>query len=361
MTRILFRAALGVQLLVLAVAGLPLKYARNVSLDSSNGVARLRIFVGKDTATYALCPEGKCPNRVDGNTRIFSVPFRRVICLSSVHAGFLEALNARDRVVGVDNANFICDSALRVLGKRGVWSAVGSDAQVDWERVLSLRSDALLYSYPPGGVSPLKAKARTLNVNALATAEWLENHPLGRAEWLRVYGVLLGKERLADSLFEQVRRNYESLRDGLKTTRRPTALGGLGWRGQWFVPGGASYAAQLLRDAGIHYLWEEDKHTGGLPLSLEEVLQKSRDADLWINPGEAHSLSGLLALEPRASKFRSYREGKVYQNDAKLCAEGGNLYWESAVTHPDLLLCDFASAASGNLDSHSGNYFRRLP
>ena len=130
-------------LAVIAVAGASPRYARNFSLDSAGGVPRLRIFVGKDTTIYALCPQGHCPQHMDAHTEILAVPLHRVICLSSVHAGFLEALDLRDRIVAVDQASFICDSALCAMGKRGAWIEVGSDAQVNWERALSLHPDEL--------------------------------------------------------------------------------------------------------------------------------------------------------------------------------------------------------------------------
>ncbi len=354
--------ALGMQLFGVASFATPLRYARSFSLDSAEGFVRLRIFVNKDTTTYALCPAGRCPSKIDRRVKVLSIPLHRVICMTSVHEGYLEVLNLRDHIVGVDQASFICDSALRAMGKRHAWAEVGSDAQTDWERVVALHPDVILYSYPPGGVSSLNPKANALHIPALATPEWLENNPLGRAEWVRLYGILFGRERMADSLFEVVRHGYDSLKAGMKMRkRRPTAIVGLGWRGQWFVSGGGSYVAQLLRDAGIHYLWEDDRHTGALTLGLEGVLDKGREADLWLNAGEARSLAGLESMESRSVKFRAFREEHVYQNDAHHCAEGGNAYWETGAIRPDLLLSDLTHIADGTLDSRSGNYYRRLP
>lgn len=347
---------------VTACLAAPFHYARNFSIDSAGGFLRLRIFVDKDTAIYALCPEGRCPSHIDPRARPISIPLRRVICMTSVHEGYLEVLNLRERIVGVDQASFICDSALRALGRSHAWSEVGSDAQTDWEKVVASHPDAILYSYPPGGVSSLNPKANALRIPALATPEWLENDPLGRAEWVRLYGILFGRERMADSLFAVVRHNYDSLKSTVRLRKeRPTAIVGLGWRGQWFVSGGGSYVAQLLRDAQIHYLWEDDKHTGALTLGLEGVLEKGRNADLWIHASDARSLTGLQNMEPRSIKFRAFREGRVYQNDAKLCADGGNGYWETGAIRPDLLLLDLVHIADGTLDAHPGNYYRRLP
>ncbi len=253
-------------------------YARNFSLDTSNGVARLRIFAGKDTTVYALCPQGHCAGKVDVKTKIISVPLKRVICMSSVQAGYLEALDLRDRIVGVDQANFICDSTLRVEGKRGAWSQVGMDESVDWERVMMLHPDVIFFSFPPGGVSSLTPKANALNIPTLAVADWLgKSSARSRRMAARLWRVVRAsaKRRIRFLLFETVRRNYETLKIASQARKhRPTAMAGLGWHGQWFVAGGGSYVAQFLRDAGIHYLWENDTHTGSLNLSLETLLEK---------------------------------------------------------------------------------------
>ncbi len=136
---------------------------------------------------------------------------------------------------------------------------------------------------------------------------------------------------------------------------------GLGWRGTWYVSGGKSYAAQFLRDAGIHYLWEADEHTGSLPLSLEAVLQRGRNAAVWINPEGMVSLAALQIQEPRANKFSAFQNKRVYQCDARRNVAGGNDYWESGVTQPHLILADLISLSKGGLDSLPGHYYRRLP
>ncbi len=340
--------------------------AKNFSLDSSQGVLWLRVLptqAKKPFESFALCPEGKCPSALPKNTATLSIPIRRAVCLASAHLGFLSVLDLRSRVVGVGQSNYVCDSILRRMGKTGKWKAVGSEDNLDWETIVSLHPDVIFYSAPPGSQSKIAAKAKALNLNILPTAEWLENDPLGRAEWLKVYGVLFGVKTKADSLYAATAHAYDSLRANARIQKSPRikAMVGLGWRGTWYVSGGKSYAAQFLRDAGIQYLWEDDEHTGSLPLSLETVLARGRNADIWINPEGMASLSALLQKEPRANSFKAFQSRRVYQNDARRNPEGGNEYWESAVAQPHLILSDLIAVSQGRLDSVPGNYYRRLP
>jgi iron complex transport system substrate-binding protein len=354
--------------LFLSCAGAtPTSHARNFAIDSSDGLRRLKVLPAKDAKkpeAYTLCPAATdCPAGLPPRSVVLRVPLRRAVCLASAHLGFLAALDLRDRIAGVSRSEFVCDSALKAAGTKDAWKAVGPDDQIDWEAVAALKPDVILFSAPPGGASKLAAKAGTLGIPALATAEWLEQHPLGRAEWLKVYGSLFGVKARAESLFAAARQSYDSLRQLASGRGAPNvrAMYGLGWRGTWHVAGGKSYAAQLLRDAGIRYLWENDGHAGSLSLGLETVLERGRDADIWINPGDVQSLEELAAREPRAKNFTAFRKSRVYQNDARRNSRGGNDYWESGVAHPHVLLADLIRLARGGLDSISGTYYRKLP
>lgn len=338
------------------------RYARNFSFDSAQGVVRLQVFSGKDTAVYALCPNGKCPALPAGAVAI-KIPLRRIIALADIHLGFLKSLDRRSVLVGVDRTSYVYDSALRAAGKKGSWQAVGSGSDLDWERAAILRPDAILISGLPEGDARMKSKARSLGIPLIISAEWLEPHPLGRAEWIRVYGALYGNSTLADSLFLKTSRRYDSLRALILVKKIPRrfAFGGAGWRGSWHIAGGASFIAQLLRDAGIGYAWDGDLHTGSLTLSLESVLEKARDADIWLNPGSAKTLYELKNMEPRSTAFKAFRSEKVFQSDARSTPEGGNDYWESGPVRPDLILEDLIHIHSGDLDNNPGHYFRRIP
>jgi iron complex transport system substrate-binding protein len=353
-------------LLLIQYASANPQVAKNFWLDSSQGVRWLRVLPTqskKPFESFALCPNGKCPSGLPKRTVTINIPIRRAICLASAHLGFMSALDLRSRVVGVGQSKYVCDSALRAMGKEGKWKAVGSEDQLDWETVTSLHPDIILYSAPPGSQTKIAAKAKALRLTILPTAEWLENTPLGRAEWLKVYGVLFGVGAKADSLYASTEHAYDSLRSlaSLQKYTRIKAMVGLGWRGTWYVSGGRSYAAQFLRDAGIQYLWEEDMHTGSLPLSLESVLEHGRNAEIWVNPEGMGSLSALLVKEPRANKFKAFQTRRVYQSDARRNPEGGNDYWESGVTKPHLILADFIAISNGEIDSLPGHYYRRLP
>jgi iron complex transport system substrate-binding protein len=127
------------------------------------------------------------------------------------------------------------------------------------------------------------------------------------------------------------------------------------------MPGGNSYAAKLLADAGAAYLWADDTSTGSMQLSFEEVLDRARDADIWVNPGSWKSLGEGLAQDERFAQFAAFQNGKVFNNNKRLNANGGNDYWETGVTNPDLVLADLIAIFHPELlPDHELFFYRRL-
>ncbi|MBQ3777043.1 MAG: ABC transporter substrate-binding protein, partial [Fibrobacter sp.] len=144
----------------------------------------------------------------------------------------------------------------------------------------------------------------------------------------------------ADSVFEQSKSEYVALSsESTLPADRPRVLVGMSYGGVWYAPGGRSFTAQLIRDAGGRYLWESDT-TREMKLSLEEVFAIADSADIWINPGAFTGPDEILAAEPRVQGVRAFREGRVYQNDGIKGPGGGNDFYEGAVANPVELLAN---------------------
>jgi iron complex transport system substrate-binding protein len=181
---------------------------------------------------------------------------------------------------------------------------------------------------------------------------------------VRLFGLLLGKERQADSLFKAIETSYgEQAQIARAKARKPTVLLGGPFRDQWFVSGGRSYMARFLEDAGADYLWKQDTTAGGVPLSFESVLTKARGADVWLYPGDFthhwNTLGDGIRQDARFASFNAFRAGDVYGNDARRLPDGANDYWESGNVNPHRLLADLISILHGSEDSLF--YHRRIP
>jgi iron complex transport system substrate-binding protein len=292
------------------------------------------------------------------------IPARRIACLASVHVGYLKALNATGTIIAVDAANHVYDEGVRNGVKAGRIFAAGSGSQLNVERLLAARPDLVVSNAV--GVSEYEALQRLsrAGIPVLVTAEWMEDHPLARAEWVRLFGLLIGKERQADSLFAFIEESYRTQAAAARAKAvKPTVLLGGPFRDQWFVSGGRSFMARFLEDAGADYLWKSDTTAGGVPLSFETVLTKARAADIWLYPGDYtnhwRTLGDGARQDARFESFGAFRRGDVYNNDARRLPDGANDYWESGNVNPHRLLADLVSIFHGAEDSLF--YLRRIP
>ena len=300
-------------------------------------------------------------------TSAIGLPARRIACLAAVHVGFLAALGETGRIVAVDAKRHVYDASVRAAVESGTVVEVGSGSTVDAERLLAARPDLVLTNAVEASENASLERLRRAGIPVIVTAEWMERHPLARAEWVRLFGVLTGAEARADSVFAAVEAAYAETaraadRDAARTGKPSVLLGGP-FRDQWFVSGGRSYMARLIADAGGVYPWREDTTAGGVPLSFEAVLARARNADVWLLPGDWRSLADGVRQDGRFTGFSAFRRGAVYNNDARLRADGANDYWESGVARPDRVLADFAYIFHGGegAGEEALFYHRRLP
>ena len=205
-------------------------------------------------------------------------------------------------------------------------------------------------------------KLGQLGIPAVFCGEYLEPHPLGKAEWIRFFSLFYEKEDQAASFFEDIDSAYNTLAHlTSELSSRPRVLSGLPWKDTWYMAGGESFAAKLMEDAGGDYLWKDNPSTQAVPLDLESVYLRAVDADIWINPGAARSLEDIMELDERFGDLKVQKSAQVFNNDARSNAAGGNDYWESATVRPDLVLADLIGVFHpGLLTDHRFVYYRQL-
>src|SRR5688572_10658179 len=181
-------------------------------------------------------------------------------------------------------------------------------------------------------------------------AEYLEKHPLGRAEWIKFMALFFNKEKLADSVFREIEKNYlETKQLADQAIKKPSVLSGIVYGDAWFLPGGQNYASKLLKDAGCQYLWADDPSHGYLEVSFESVYEKARNADLWIGVATFKSLEELKNSDHRYAKFKPYQEKNIFTYDARKGAKGGSEFLELGYARPDIILNDLVKIAHPEL------------
>ncbi len=317
--------------------------------------------------TYVLLPKSGVDDGAPLETTgdgVIPVPAGRIVSLSTTYLGPMEALGALDRVVAVDDAAYAFSPVLRDRVASGKIREVGSIDRLDIESVLAARPDLVLLTRISPGGDDLERRLRSAGISVLVTAAWRETTPLGRSEWIKLFGILTGREEEAFEIFREGRERYEALATKVRALdpSRPKILLSAPYGGTWYLPGGDSYTASLIEAAGGDYLWSSNRSTGSFPLDLEAVLVRGLEADFWINPGRYRSLAELAGTDGRFRRMPVFREGRVYNRTRRIGSSGGNDFWESGTVRPDRILADLiAILHPGLLPDHRLVYYERLP
>ena len=285
---------------------------------------------------------------------IIYVPVEKMICMSTTHVAMVSALGHIDAIVGVSGAGYTFN---------GTVQDVGYEAGMNNELILSLSPD-LIMMYGIGSESAgYLAKVQELGIKVMFNADYLENDPLAKAEWIKLFGALFCEEEKADSLFRTISMSYDQIKSYVEknTDEKPDVLLGLPFRDTWFISPGDSYAARFIADAGGNYLWHDTKSSVSMPYSIEDVFIRSLKADFWINTGSAVSKKEITSLDPRLEKIPAFQTGNLYNNNKRVSPSGGNDYWESGILQPHLILRDIAAILHpGLFPGYELYYYRKL-
>lgn len=254
--------------------------------------------------------------------------YHHLLASSTVHASLLLELGARDRVAGICDGDYVVDSALRAAR----FTDFGSSLSPDMERVLAAGVDALMLSSIDGAGS---GHFSSLGLPIVDCRDYQEPTPLARAEWACYYGRLVGQGERADSLFSSVEARYAAL---CQTVPPTTLLTDLPMGGTWYVPGADSYLARLYGDAGYSLPCSQEQVAGSIPLSIEQVLARGAEAEVWFIKYAAPvdwTYERLREEYPFVERIRAFRNRRIYGCNTLRVA-----YYEQVPFHPDLLLED---------------------
>lgn len=330
-----------------------LKYAEGFKITKTGNVTRVEVTYPYQGATsgytYLLVPRGKEVPAHDPNTKVVTVPLESIVCTSTTHIPLLDYLNETDKLVGFPTTDYISSEKMRKRIDEGKVQELGVDKGLNLEKLAMLKP-SLVMGYTMTGDYGQYKKMEDLGVPVVMNAEYLEKHPLGRAEWIKYMALFFDKAAEADSVFNMIEKNYnETLQRVNIQTTKPTVLSGIVYGDAWFLPGGQNYAAKLLKDAGCQYLWGEDDSNGYLELSFESVYEKAHDADLWIGVALMKTFDELKNSDQRYTKFKAFQEKQVYTYDARKGAKGGSEFLELGYLRPDLILNDLVKIAHPEL------------
>ncbi len=311
---------------------------------------------------YHLLNRGeKIPDELKGQ-QVILTPVKRVICLSTTHIGYLDALGEVATIVGLSGTNYLTNPEVRKGVSENRIREVGYEQGLNYEMIIQLKPDVVFAFGVGAEINTQINKLHDLGIQVVLVGEYLEQSPLAKAEWLKFFGAFFGKGAVADSTFEKIKYNYQEIKSIVsKVQERPTVLTGLPFKDTWWIAGGQSNLAVLIEDAGGKFLWRENRSKEAFPVSLEEVFLRAANADFWINCGSVNTKSELLAFDPRYSDLPAVKNQQIFNNNLRAVPGSGNDYWESGVVHPDLVLADLVKIFHpGLIDRKDFSYYKKI-
>ena len=290
------------------------------------------------------------------------VPVKNIVVTSTTHIPMLELLGVEKSLVGFQDTNYISSEKTRKRIDSGFVRELGNEAAMNTEVLFELQPDVVI-GFAMNSVNKTYNLIEKHGIPVIINGDWLEETPLGRAEWIKFFGVLFDKEKEADSIFRKIEHEYlAAISIAKKTRNKPSILSGAIMRNDiWSLPAGGSFVAQFLKDANVNYLWKESKGKGSLQLSFESVLDKAQNADYWIAPGYFSSKAQLIEKNPHYKNFAAFNRNKIYTTTTKKGVTGGVIYYELGPTRPDLILKDLIKITNPTLlPNYKLNFFEQM-
>lgn len=322
-----------------------IEYASGLAIYDYDGYSIVKVTNpwpnAKKDFTYILKEKNSVvPDSLTNYTTI-PVPLQNVVVTSTTNIPFLEMLGVENKLIGFPHTDYISSVKTRKLIDNGSIKNVGQNEKLNMEQLIDIAPE-LIVTFGVDNNNPMIENLQKSGLKVMIQGDWMEQSPLGKAEWIKLFGALFGKQKEAKTLFDGIAKDYKNALLSVKNSKAETSvLYGSMYQDQWYVAKGNSWVAQFLRDAKSNYLWKDLEGTGSLGLSFEDILDKAKDAKYWIAAGPYKTLSELEKSNPHYSQFDAFKNKNVYTFESKLGATGGTVYYELAPSRPDLVLKDF--------------------
>jgi iron complex transport system substrate-binding protein len=315
------------------------------------------------TFTYYLVQRGTPVPEEVGNAVVIEIPVKRMASLATTHLPYLEVLNDLDSLVAVGNAEYVNTAGVTSELNMGNIQSVGNGPDVNIEKLLDSNPEVITtLALGNSGKDDYQILMQK-GLKPVIFSDFMEESPLARAEWVKFMALFFNQEDEAEKIFKDVEERYLKMKELTENVpTHPTVLLGYEINGNWNVPGGRSYQAMYVKDAGGSYLWADDLFSGRVPMSFEAVMEKGLDAEYWFDQSlKWKSANDFLGADSRYANFRAFKENHVYNNNARLSAGGGNDYNGSGLVHPEKILADLISILHPEiLPGHKLEYYRHI-
>ena len=345
----------------------PLEFAQGFQLFQGENFWEIHVTQGytgaEKTYRYLVLKEGAKVEK-SGFDAVVQLPIYKVVLTSTTQVPHLDMLSETDKLIGFPQTDLISSVPTRARIDAGKVTDLGSGPSANPEMVIDLQPDWIMISTLGEDLRYLDLFAQA-NVPALINGEYVEQNPLGRAEWIKFTGILLGKYEEAVAEFEKIKNAYreaEKLAAQIPLVNRPKVLSGVMYQDIWYAPGAESWGAQILQNAGGDYVFSDQTGSGSLQLNYEFVLDRAAEAEVWIGSADFSDIKTMGSNEPRYRNFQAWKTGQIYTYTAKKGATGGLEYFELGYVRPDLILKDLIKILHpALLPEYELYFYQKLP
>ena len=338
-----------------------LKHATNFSISDFGDYYILKIETAWPDAekafTYLLTKENaEIPSGLEYDQQV-QIPVEKMVVTSTTHIPALEALNEENSLKGFPGLNYISSEKTRKLINSGKIKELGKNENINTEVLIDLDPEVVIGFAIDGNNKTFETIQKT-GIPVMYNGDWTEKTPLGKAEWIKFFGVFYDKLDEAEKIFNKIETDYTEAKELAKSAAEtPKVLSGAMFKDQWYLPHGNSWQAQFIKDANANYVYADTQGNGSMALSFENVLDKAQDADYWISAGQYTSYTQLLKESQHYEQFEAVQNKNVYSVSLTKGETGGVLYFELGPQRPDLVLKDLVSIFHPEL---LGNYENRF-
>ncbi len=347
-----------------------MEYAKFYSIEDTLGdiktITIRNIWSGAEKIDkYTLVPRDSL-NLLKGAEQAIPYPVKNVVCMSSSHVALMASLNEHKSISAISGTGFITNEKVKGLIAEGKIADIGTEELPNYEKIISLRPDVVIAYGVAGNSNSYIENLKRYGIRVLTIGEYLENDPLGKIEYIKLFGLLTGKEEMADSIYNSVCREYLQTKEQIagiigKDAARTKVLINSPYKGIWMIPGQENYISRLVWDAGGVILGSKEGKSIASQMSFEQVYQIALQADIWLHTNAINTMHELANENPLYKNIPSFQQGKVY-NNTLITSNGGSAFWETGIVEPHKILQDLATLLHPELfkDAAELNYYVKL-
>ncbi len=292
---------------------------------------------------YALVPKNvasKITLNKDEFDGIITIPIEKIVVTSTTHIPALELLEVEETLVGFPGTDYVSSLKTRTRIDNESIRELGKNEGINTEVLLELQPNVVI-GYGIDGNNKTFETIKKAGIPVIYNGDWVEKSALAKAEWVKFFGVLYNKEKVANTIFDSIEKNYQEAKAlASKVESQPTVISGAMHKDTWYLPNGTSPEAQILKDANVNYLYSETTGSGSLALNFETVFEKAKHAELWLSPSYYTSMEALEKANAHYTKFDAFQNKKIYTFSNTTGKTGGVLYYELGTARPDIVLKD---------------------